>query len=215
MSYGVNATQAKWFGFQPKYVWDDFVRDHATTSRKIKSATFPFFMEIEDCEAKIKIASKKILDEEGINVSKLIAISKRERENIRRMPNDEPNLTTVMMRNERENLSKMKRKLDCLEEIEENEEYEKEYESYETKEFVTYDYNEDDKDESFLGYVMKKKIQSGLYDDGEALEIFAKKLLEKYAKENAELRSLKLELEECQKERDTWRKKYYENVNCI
>lgn len=80
MSYVINASQAKWFGFQPKFVWDDFVIEHTTVARKIKSATFPYFMEIEESESKIKIESQKILKEEKINVAAFAARSKMKRE---------------------------------------------------------------------------------------------------------------------------------------
>src|SRR5690349_2463414 len=99
MSYAINATQAKWFGFQPKYVWDDFMIEHSTVARKIKSRTFPIFMEIDECEARIKEEARNILKSEEINVVTFTARSKRMREEERRMTtrqilrrNDEMNM---------------------------------------------------------------------------------------------------------------------------
>ena len=70
MSYTINATQSKWFGFSPKYVWEEFVVEHASKARRIKKETFEKFMEMDELESEIKEISRKILKEEKFDVNK-------------------------------------------------------------------------------------------------------------------------------------------------
>lgn len=79
MSYTLNATQAKWFGFTPKFVWDDFTAQHAVIARELKKATFPLFMEIDENEAAIKKTAEEILRREGIDVATFAERVKRAR----------------------------------------------------------------------------------------------------------------------------------------
>ena len=79
MSYTISATQAKLFGFYPKYIWDEFSVAHAVTARKIKVETFGKFLEMADCETEIKEIARRALatDQIDVNLFGLEVIAKR------------------------------------------------------------------------------------------------------------------------------------------
>ncbi|KAJ3182573.1 hypothetical protein HDU85_002672 [Gaertneriomyces sp. JEL0708] len=225
MSFAINATQAKWFGFQPKYVWDEFVREHSSVARKIKTTTFSIFMEIEECENRIKNESSRILEEEKIDAVKYAARAKMKREEGRRAANMEMVEVTVdvgsrkRMRYE-EVLEREEKEEEGLEE-EEMEEDEREETRVEVKKLMSemkerirgMEWDKEDEDVKLLHRIHIIMDEEDEYDGYEA---YISKLLEMYGKERKEkeklkeeVESLKAELKDCQRERDVWRKKYH------
>jgi len=73
MSISLNATQIRLFGFSPKYVWEQFTIDYPEVARKIRRDTVPLFCDFEDIEAKITRVSKKIIDDNKIDIRKYAA----------------------------------------------------------------------------------------------------------------------------------------------
>lgn len=79
MSYTVTATQARLFGFNPKYAWDAFAMDHGELAMEIKKSTFSSFMEIEMREMEIKKRSEEILRREKISALRYCMGKKEEK----------------------------------------------------------------------------------------------------------------------------------------
>jgi hypothetical protein len=82
MSYTVTATQARLFGFTPKYAWDEFVAEYDEVGREIKKKTFQYFMEIEANEIKIKKESNEVLRIHGINAGRYCMEKKEEKKQL-------------------------------------------------------------------------------------------------------------------------------------
>ena len=79
-SFQVSASQARLFGFSPKYVWDEFSVEHTSIARKIRTETISKFLEMADLEADIKGIAAGVLKGEGVNpdVYRLQVAARRE-----------------------------------------------------------------------------------------------------------------------------------------
>jgi len=236
MSYSINATQARWFGFQPKYVWDDFVVEHSVVARKIKTVTFPMFMEIEDCETRIKMEARKIMKEEEIDLLSFTSRSKLRREDGRKQMARE-----MVKEMEEEGLERRKkRKYEEETVIVVDEESEEEEEHEEVKGFTKEEVTEYEKEmstlminwevkmeeikwgeeEKMLKYIWETHLSEG--EDFDGMKAFSLKTFEMYRREKEEsmkrkeeVETLKEELKTCQLERDNWRGKYMGTRNAI
>lgn len=91
-SYSVTSTQAKLFGFVPKYGWDAFVFLHPEIASKIKIETFPMMIEAENVEQKIRQKSREILKMNHIDADKFIAQAKRRRAELEKVVSESVNL---------------------------------------------------------------------------------------------------------------------------
>ena len=184
MSYTVNATKARLFGFAPKYVWDEFVVEHAAVALRIKKETFGNFLDMEYKELEIVKTCQNILRENQIDTLKYGAEVKRRRERAK-------NEAMMIGLGEGEGQIRGGRGNRV-----ENEEYEGDY--------VKGKWDEEDERERRL-----KESESKVIDEGMEWEDFVKELREVYKEVKSENDALKEELRRCQQERDSWRKKYY------
>lgn len=83
MSYTISSSQARLFGFTPKYAWEEFRSSHSELSGRILRETIEDFLSMSESEGKISRKSDAILKSGGVD-AKLYCMrakrSKRKRE---------------------------------------------------------------------------------------------------------------------------------------
>lgn len=83
MSYTISSSQARLFGFTPKYAWEEFRSSHSDLSGRILRDTIGDFLSMSESEGNISRKSQEILKSGGVD-AKLYCMrakrSKRKRE---------------------------------------------------------------------------------------------------------------------------------------